>query len=533
MRAPAVFGLFLLLGCSSLLGLSDDSSDPSEATASSSSGVGSETSSGGSSSGESIEAGAGSSSGRSSSGSSSSSGLLEDCPEGFAREQGACEDVREWQHASQKRASNPDPNDRFGETLAVSADGTTMVVGAIGESSPATRIDGPSHNDSQGEGAGSGAAYVFAKEGGAWIQQAYVKPSDSASGARFGSAVALSADGNTMLVSASRTEVVVNGNVVTAARARAFVFARSGSAWRELQILRGNASEKDSFGRALAVSGDGSVLAVGASGAGGMVYVYQRAADGFEPRSQVTLARSNTLGAAVALSHDGATLLVGDPSDDSAGRGVGAAPGDDGVLASGAVTLFSWDGAAYLPTTFIKASNAASGARFGQTVAVSADANRFVVGAHRESSQTFDGGTLTDSGAAYVFSREGTSWRESFLKAPNARSDAAFGTSVAIAANGSTVLIGAPGESSNARLVDGDMTDSRAPKRGAAYVYSPDGGGIWGHRAYLKPSVEYDNLDFGCSVALIGTGSEALVGARDLGYVLPYGSVNTYLGAQP
>ena len=101
------------------------------------------------------------------------------------------------------KASNPHAGDHFGcggvldghtgNSVAVSADGNTMAVGAP-------------HAD---------AVYVFSRNGAAWAQQAIVKASNAKSGAEFGHAVALSADGDTMAVSAyfeSSGAKGVNGN---------------------------------------------------------------------------------------------------------------------------------------------------------------------------------------------------------------------------------------------------------------------------------------------------------------------------------
>jgi len=59
--------------------------------------------------------------------------------------------------------------------VAVSADGTTVAVGAPGESSAAPGIDGDQADNSRGS---AGAVYVFSRAGGAWSQQVYVKASN-------------------------------------------------------------------------------------------------------------------------------------------------------------------------------------------------------------------------------------------------------------------------------------------------------------------------------------------------------------------
>src|SRR5690349_20279044 len=85
------------------------------------------------------------------------------------------------------KASNTDPIDNFGQSVAVSGD--TMVVGAPGEDSTATGVNG---DQSDNSAAGSGAAYVFVRQGTNWVQQAYLKASNVA--LDFGRSVAVSGD---------------------------------------------------------------------------------------------------------------------------------------------------------------------------------------------------------------------------------------------------------------------------------------------------------------------------------------------------
>jgi hypothetical protein len=128
------------------------------------------------------------------------------------------------------------------------------------------------------------------------------------------------------------------------------------------------------------------------------------------------------------------------------------------------------------------------------------------VGAPREDSsatgvngdQTNDG--ATDSGAAYVFVRSGTTWsQQAYLKARNSGKGDRFGLSVS--ASGDTVVVGAPSEDSNATGVNGDGGNNGAPQAGAAYVFVRNGTS-WSQRAYLKPST--NSFEFGLSVSVSG-----------------------------
>ena len=98
------------------------------------------------------------------------------------------------------KVSNPGEDDRIGigdplvgVTLAMSADGNTLAVSTPHEDSAATGVNGNQQDESAWD---SGAAYVFARNGNTWVQQAYIKPSNTQSSDKFGFALALSGDGN-------------------------------------------------------------------------------------------------------------------------------------------------------------------------------------------------------------------------------------------------------------------------------------------------------------------------------------------------
>ena len=100
-----------------------------------------------------------------------------------------------WSQQAYLKASNTDPVDLFGYSVAVSGD--TAIVGALGESSNATGINGDQSDNSAG---GAGAAYVFVRNGVTWSQQAYLKASNTEMQDRFGISVAI--DGDTGVVGA-------------------------------------------------------------------------------------------------------------------------------------------------------------------------------------------------------------------------------------------------------------------------------------------------------------------------------------------
>jgi hypothetical protein len=121
--------------------------------------------------------------------------------------------ISTWSQQAYVKASNTGSNDYFGGTsVALSGDGNLLAVGAIGEDSAATGIDGDQTDRSSEY---SGAVYFFTRSASAWSQQSYVKASNTGAGDNFGRSLALSSDGNILSVGApgeSSGAIGVGGN---------------------------------------------------------------------------------------------------------------------------------------------------------------------------------------------------------------------------------------------------------------------------------------------------------------------------------
>lgn len=196
--------------------------------------------------------------------------------------------------------------DSFGGAVALSADGKTLAVGAL--------YDDVSGNKDQG------SVTVYGRSGKSWTEEKVLVSDTGNAEDWFGYSVALSADGNTLAVGAVYADV--NGNKDQGAVS---VFARSGGAWslqKTLNISGGTAG--DLFGYAVALSADGSTLAVGAISDDvnanvdqGSVSVFARTGAAWKEQQVITLddgAASGNFGWSVSLSTDGNTLAAGGPN---------------------------------------------------------------------------------------------------------------------------------------------------------------------------------------------------------------------------
>ena len=214
---------------------------------------------------------------------------------------------------------------------------------------------------------------------------------------------------------------------------------------------------------------------------------------------------SDLFGGAVAL--DGDTIAIGAPQEDSAARGVGGVETDDTLTDAGAVYVFVRSGGSWTQEAYIKAPNSGASDHFGAALAF--DGDTLVVGAPNESSAAtgVDGDGSDDSaqgsGAVYVFTRTGTNWaQDAYLKASNPDPSDHFGAALAL--DGDTLAVGAPGESSASTGVGGDPFDDMAgtADSGAVYVFARSG--TWSQQAYIKASNTGYADEFGRALALDG-----------------------------
>ncbi len=434
------------------------------------------------------------------------------------------------------KASNTDGGDEFGYSVAVSED--TAVVGAWLEQSNATGVNRDQSDNSANQ---AGAAYVFVRDdSGVWSQQAYLKASNTEGNDLFGQEVAVSED--TVVVGAlweDSNATGVNGdqsNNSAQDSGAAYVFVRDASGvWSQQAYLKAsNTGASDRFGFRVAVSGD--TLVVGAIGedsgatgvngnqgdnsllSSGAAYVFVRDAGGAWSQ-QAYLKASNT-GAAdyfgFSVDVQGDTVVVGATQEDSNATGVDGNQFNNSFPSSGAAYVFARDGTNWAQQAYLKASNTDAGDQFGNSTAVSG--NLLVVGAYQEDSHAtgvngnqgnhIDGG---QSGAAYVFMRNGAAWtQQAYLKASNTGEEDQFGVSVAASID--TVVVGARYEDSSATGVNGDLSSNSAADSGAAYVFVRDPSGFWNQRAYLKASNTGPGDQFGHWVAV--SGDTVVVGAR-------------------
>ena len=294
-----------------------------------------------------------------------------------------------------------------GYSVAISANGNTAIVGGNTDS------------------INMGAVWVYTRNGGVWSQQvAKLTPYNIAKGFSesapdFGSAVSLSADGNTALIGGPNDSNYVGGT---------WVFVRnSNNDWTEQAKLPPPADMDGApnLGTSVSLSGDGNTALVGGfddSSGIGAAWVYTRSSGGTWTQLGTKLVGANSNGAAqqgyaVAISSDGKTALIGGNQDNN-GQGAG--------------WIFRYNGTSWIPQGTKLTDATGTNANQGSAVALSADGNTAIIGGPANNGE---------QGASWVFAYSGGSWiQQGKLIGTDAATLAQQGYAVSLSADGNTAL---------------------------------------------------------------------------------------------
>jgi hypothetical protein len=310
-----------------------------------------------------------------------------------------------------------------GQSVSLSADGNTAIVGGYNDNS------------------GAGAAWVYTRNAGTWNQQGSKLVGTGATGAAYqGYSVSLSADGNT---------AIVGGLTDNSGAGAAWVYTRSAGSWSQQgdKLVGTGATGNAAQGGSVSLSTDGNTAIVGGyndNSSAGAAWVYIRSAGTWTQQGDKLVGTGASgiagQGTSVSLSADGNTAIVGGYTDNSF---------------AGAAWVYTRSAGTWtqqgdkLVGTGATGSAAQGGSQQGVSVSLSADGNTAIVGGPADDSL---------AGAAWVYTRSGGSWSQqgSKLVGTGATGYAFQGWSVSLSADGNTAIVG------------GDYDNSGA---GAAWVF--------------------------------------------------------------
>ena len=362
--------------------------------------------------------------------------------------------------------SDASPNALFGNSVSLSADGNTLAIG------------GPN------DGSDLGATWVYTRSGSSWAtNQQKIIPGDASATAYFGQSVSLSANGNTL---------AIGGNSDNNGVGATWVYTRSGGNWtnppQKISPPTGDYTTGSSpyFGKSVSLSADGNTLAIGGPNDGsdlGSTWVYTRSGGSWAKQTKIIPPTGDAsayaqFGQSVSLSADGNTLAIGGPFDS----------GD-----VGSIWVYTRSGGSWAKQTKISppTGDASPNAQFGKSVSLSADGNTLAIGGFGDS----------NVGSTWVYIRSGTVWTNPPQKISpvDASSNAQFGRSVSLSADGNTLAIGGSSDSSDL---------------GATWVYTRSGGSWVTNQPKISPPTgdASSNAQFGRSVSLSADGNTLAIG---------------------
>ena len=348
-------------------------------------------------------------------------------------------------------------NGRLGSAVAVSADGEFLLAGE------------------SAAGGFMGGARVYAPGPGAWTGGDILLGTGVEGFSAQGSSVALSMDGTT---------AVLGGPADDSGIGAAWVFTRTGSLWSQQggKLVGTGAVDAVGQGTSVAISADGGTLVLGGpfdDGGAGAAWVFTRSGGVWSQQGDKLVGAgavgAANQGAAVSLSADGNTILVGGNTDDA---GTGAA-----WVFTRTGEVWSQQGAKLV------GAGAVGAAEQGIAVALSADGNTAIVGGHYDD---------LDEGAAWIFTRSGDVWSQQGDKlVMETEENAQIGISVAMSADGKTAVAGGWGYGNT----------------GIALVFSLSGG-VWGQpgERLIGLPVQGISASQGRAVAVSANGRTVAVG---------------------
>ena len=420
-----------------------------------------------------------------------------------------------WEQQAYLKASNTEqpnlntarflPNDRFGYRVALSDDGNTLAVTALLEDSPSYGINCNQDNfeitENQASKSSSsnpvspyikaanydmGAVYMFKRTGSEWEQDAFVKPRFSLfhlqveEGLRFGEALALSGDGKTLAVGTTSDGLPINGTIIFSSSSSSqgcYVYYPSSSS---SSISTSTSSSSSSSSKTSSSKSNSSLPGGSFSGA---VYIYIYGENGWEEEGYIKADNaqvSDAFGASIDLSTDGNTLAVGAIGEDSIATGVNGNQADNSCY--------------YAKDDLFVIDPACEESRFNPRL---------------------------DNGAVYIFSRSDKNWtQQAYLKPAVTFIRTAFGYSVSLSGDGSTLAVGAIGDASTDTGVNADPaqidyttnSDNTYLNSGAVYVFARSGS-TWARQSYIKLDVNSRLKGFGESISLSQDGNLLAAGS--------------------
>ena len=307
------------------------------------------------------------------------------------------EQGRKWTEQQELDSPAGPASDTYGYSVALSADGSTALVGAL-----------------TGGTNEAGVVYSYARRGGTYVLDGQITPPDGALGDEFGASVSLSGLGNVALIGAP----IHNGY-----QGAAYAFVHGARSWSEEREFVNPGVPGSAYGLSVSEAPDGLAGVVGAplgNDVQGAAYVVSELNGSQQELVASDAAEGSFFGISVSMNALGARVLVGSPFAN---------------LGDGAAYVFDNSRGAWTQSQELVPSNPSGSDAFGYSVALDYLGNAALIGA--------TGRNGTD-GSAFTFAGYPTLTQQRELDDPMPGSEAEYGFWVALDALGDQLLIGAP-----------------------------------------------------------------------------------------
>ena len=216
-----------------------------------------------------------------------------------------------WTEEAKLMASDKQSSDYFGSSVSIDDTGTRVVIGAYGEDPNSVSA--------------AGSAYIFTRSGTIWTEDAKLTASDKQASDYFGSAVAIDGTGTTVVIGAYQEDP----DGLTGAGS-AYIYAKSGAIWtEEAKLTTSDKQTGDNFGHSVAINDAGTVVVIGADleapdgvGSAGSAYTFVRSGSIWTEDAKLTASdkqASDTFGRSVDIDGVGTRVVIGAYQEDPSG----------------------------------------------------------------------------------------------------------------------------------------------------------------------------------------------------------------------
>lgn len=297
---------------------------------------------------------------------------------------------------------------KYGRSVSISNDGEIIIIGAPLDNKKAMR---------------SGAVYVYIRNTSSWDLQTILTSSDGAEDDSFGESIAISGDGNTIIVGSPQKD---------SNRGGVYIFTRNNNTWSEkIKLTADDLQSSHFFGGSVSISSNGNVIVVG-SPFSKSAYVFIKSAATWVKHTKLTSDAPTTetrYGYMTAISGDGNTIAIGETNANATNTSE-----NDNVY------IYVRNGTSWSKQTVLNNGNKPNDS-FGWSLSLSNNGNSLLIGAQN--------GTDME-GIVYHYVRNGSAWsKKTTIVASDMSSSDNFSNSVAISSNGDKAIIGAFTKGSN------------------------------------------------------------------------------------